>query len=222
MLMETVMACFLLVCLIVFFSINLHNVLVVHKHADKTTPHAEVDHPSGLIFDLAALGTIVYFVEAASYTLLILTNSVSVLTVAGFTFSDMFALYAQILGLLLTALGYFLFLWSVVARGKYATSWTMRENHRLVTWGPYRLVRHPSYLAYFAMFIGFLFAWPSWLSLIPLIAIPGYFQVTFQEERLLERRFGEEYLKYQRKTGRFIPRIKTHVEEMQKDSSVPL
>jgi protein-S-isoprenylcysteine O-methyltransferase Ste14 len=222
MLMETVMACFLLACLVIFFSINLHNVLVVHKHADKTTPHAEVDHPSGLIFNLAAIGTIVYFVEAASYPILILTNSISVLSVAGFNVSDTFALYAQILGLLLTALGYFLFLWSVVARGKYTTSWTMRENHKLVTWGPYRLVRHPSYLAYFAMFIGFLFAWPSWLSLIPLIAIPGYFQVTFQEERLLELRFGEEYLKYQRKTGRFIPRIKIHAEEEQKDSSVPL
>jgi protein-S-isoprenylcysteine O-methyltransferase Ste14 len=222
MIMETAMACFLLACLIVFFSINLHNVLIVHKHTDKTTSHAEVEHPSGLIFDLVALGTIVYFVEAASYPILILTSSISVLRVAGFTVSDTFAFYAQILGLLLTALGYFLFLWSVVARGKYATSWAMRENHSLVTWGPYRLVRHPSYLAYFAMFIGFLFAWPSWLSLIPLIAIPGYFQVTFQEERLLELRFGEEYLKYQRKTGRFIPRIKTHAEEVQKDSRVPL
>ncbi|HXX88551.1 MAG TPA: isoprenylcysteine carboxylmethyltransferase family protein [Candidatus Acidoferrum sp.] len=210
MLMETVTACFLLICLIVFFSMNLHNVLVVHEHSDKKPQQAEVDRPSGLIFNAVALGTVVYFFEAVSYSLLILTSSISVMSVVAFTVSDGLAFHAQIFGMLLTAFGYFLFLWSVATRGKYASSWAMRENHRLVTWGPYRLVRHPSYLAYFAMFIGFLFIWPTWLSLIPLIAIPAYYQVTLQEERLLERRFGEEYLKYQQKTGRFIPRIKTH------------
>ena len=217
MFMETVTVCFLLTCLIVFFSMNLYNVLVVHEYSDKKPPRAEVDRPSGLIFNTAALGTVVYFFEVFSYSLLVLTSSVSVLSVVAFTVSDGLAFYAQIFGMLLTAFGHFLFLWSVAARRKYASSWAMRENHRLVTWGPYRLVRHPSYLAFFAMFIGFLFIWPTWLSLIPLIAIPGYYQVTLQEERLLERRFGEEYLKYQKKTGRFIPRIKTHAEEKQKN-----
>jgi protein-S-isoprenylcysteine O-methyltransferase Ste14 len=217
MFMETVTACFLLTCLVIFFSINLHNVLVVHKHSEEKPPRAEVSHPSGLIFDVAALGTVVYFFEVAAYPFLILTSSVSVLSAVTFIIPDGLAFYAQIFGLFLTASGYFLFLWSVVARGKYASSWAMRENHRLVTWGPYRLVRHPSYLAYFVMFIGLLFIWPTWLSLIPLIAIPGYFQITLQEERLLERRFGEEYLKYQRKTGRFIPRIKTQTKEEQKN-----
>jgi protein-S-isoprenylcysteine O-methyltransferase Ste14 len=68
-------------------------------------------------------------------------------------------------------------------------------------------VRHPSYLAYFFMFIGLFAIWPSWLTLIPLAAIPGYFRVTFREEKLLEKRFGSQYLDYQRKTGRFIPKL---------------
>jgi protein-S-isoprenylcysteine O-methyltransferase Ste14 len=116
--------------------------------------------------------------------------------------------YIQILGLLLTFFGYFLFVWSVVSRGRYAVSWGMSENHKLVTWGPYRYVRHPSYLGYFLMFLGFFLYWTNMFTLIPLVAIPGYYWVTFDEERLLTQRFGDEYAEYQKKTGRFIPKLR--------------
>jgi protein-S-isoprenylcysteine O-methyltransferase Ste14 len=218
MLMETIWACFLLACLIVFFSANLHNILLVHKPpAERMITHAEIDQPTGVTLDLVALGTLVYFIEAACYPILVLANLVSLLSIFTFTISRWLVLCGQMLGLLLTTFGYSLFLWSVIARGKYATSWAMPENHRLVTSGPYRYVRHPSYLAYFAMFIGFFAVWPSWLSLIPLVAVPGYYRVTIQEEKLLERRFGKEYLKYQKNTGRFVPKLKTHAEEEQND-----
>jgi protein-S-isoprenylcysteine O-methyltransferase Ste14 len=113
----------------------------------------------------------------------------------------------QIFGSVLTLAGYFVFLWSVIVRGKYAVSWEMPENQKLVTWGPYSRVRHPSYLGYFLMFFGFLFLWPSMFTLIPLFSIPGYYLVTLKEERLLIKRFGKEYLKYQKRTGRFIPKF---------------
>lgn len=58
------------------------------------------------------------------------------------------------------------------------------------------------------MFFGLFFLWSNLFTLIPLIAIPGYFLVTVEEERLLKQRFGEEYVNYQRKTGRFIPRLR--------------
>jgi len=87
--------------------------------------------------------------------------------------------YLQIVGLVLTGTGYFLVNWSVVARGEYAVSWAMTENHRLVAWGPYRYVRHPSYLGYFPMFLGLLSLWPHLLTLLPLIAVPGYIRVAF-------------------------------------------
>lgn len=213
--METVAACFLPICLGLFFSINMYNILVFHRPTGDMKAHAEVDHPSGMIVGLAAFGTIIYFAEAAFYPVLVLANLVPSLSVFTFMFSSTLMLHAQILGLLLTAIGYFLFSWSIIARGRYATSWEMRDNHKLVTWGPYRYVRHPSYLAYFAMFTGLFAIWPSWLTLVPLVAIPSYFSVTLQEERLLEQRFGCEYLEYQRNTGRFIPKLKTHSREEQ-------
>ena len=113
----------------------------------------------------------------------------------------------EFFGLLVMVLGYGVFLWSVRARGRYTTSWQMPADHKLVDWGPYRYVRHPSYLGYFLMFIGLLFLWHNALALLPLIAIPGYVLITFREEEMLVAKFREEYLLYQRHTGRFLPKI---------------
>ena len=114
----------------------------------------------------------------------------------------------QIPGLILTAFGYGLFIWSVVARGKYAVSWEMPENQRLVTWGPHRHVRHASYLGYFLMFLGLFLSWPNFLMILSLVAIPGYYRLTLDEEEFLVQRFGDEYVEYQKKAGRFIPRFR--------------
>jgi protein-S-isoprenylcysteine O-methyltransferase Ste14 len=207
MLPETTVASFLVVCLACFFSVNLHNVLRMHKHDDDMKPHAEIEHPSGFTVGLAALGTFVYFAETLAYSFLVFTKLFSLPDSFPFHIQPPFMLYTQIAGIILTALGYFLFIWSVITRGKYAVSWTMRDNHKLVTWGPYSYVRHPSYLAYFLMFIGLFTLLPSLFTLAPLTAIPGYFQVSRQEEELLTRRFGKEYEEYQKKTGRFIPKL---------------
>jgi len=207
MLAETAVAIFLLVCIGCFFSVNLHNILKVHKRRSGVKTFAEVERPPGFIVGLAAVGTIVYFLEALSYPFLVFTGLISMLCVFPFHFQVPFMSHMQILGLVLTSFGYFLFIWSVVVRGQYAVSWEMPDDQRLVTWGPYRYVRHPSYLGYFLMFFGLFFLWPNLFTLFPLVAIPEYFRVTFEEERLLVERFGDEYVKYQKKTGRFIPRF---------------
>ncbi len=93
------------------------------------------------------------------------------------------------------------------ARGQCATSWEMGENHKLVTWGPYRYIRHPAYLAYFLIFVGFFAMWPNLVTLVPMIAIRGYVKVAQQEEKLMEQRFTEKYVEYKRKTGQFFPRF---------------
>ncbi len=208
MLIETVMAVFLLFWLGCFFSVNLHNIVKGQKLRSGEKVHGEVERPLGFIIGLAAFGTLVYFVEAFSYLFLVFSGLIFGLCDFPFIFRFSFIFYIQILGLVLTSVGYSVFVWSVVVRGKYAVSWAMPENQRLVTSGPYRYVRHPSYLGYFLMFCGLFFLWPNLFTLFPLGAIPGYFRVTFEEERLLVRRFGDEYVEYQRKTGRFIPRFR--------------
>ncbi len=201
---ESFVASFLLVCLVCFFLINFHNILRTHKCNRATKSYSEVECPSSLLVGTAAFGTFVYFIEALVYPFLVFMDLLYVVEFVSFQF--FFMLYVQILGLVLTGMGYFLFAWSVIARGKYARSWSMPDDHKLVTWGPYKHLRHPSYLGYFLMFFGLFALWPNFFTLIPLVAIPGYLCVTFQEERLLVQRFGEEYVEYQEKTGRFVPR----------------
>jgi protein-S-isoprenylcysteine O-methyltransferase Ste14 len=118
---------------------------------------------------LVALGTGAFFLESLLYLLLgVLNRELSQLPMLGLPFmeSDPF----EFAGALIMTLGYAIFIWSVIVRGRYATSWTMPPEQQLVDWGPYRYVRHPSYLGYFLMFIGFFLMWSNVLSGRPFIS----------------------------------------------------
>jgi protein-S-isoprenylcysteine O-methyltransferase Ste14 len=208
MLNETIIAFFLLTCLVCFSIVNLHNILRTHKRTSSIKADTEVAQPSGFIVGVAALGTFIYALEVLLYEFLVFSGNISVLSglPVQFQFLSIFSL--QLLGLVLTFTGYFLFIWSVIARGRYSVSWEMPEDQKLVTWGPYRYVRHPSYLGYFLIFIGFFFLWPNLFTLFPFSAIPSYYKITFDEERLLAKRFGDSFIKYQKRTGRLFPKIR--------------
>lgn len=93
------------------------------------------------------------------------------------------------------------------------TNWSItlqvRENHRLVTQGVYRHVRHPMYAALFLYSVGQLLALPNW------IAGPSYlatFGIVFvlrvrAEERLMLEEFGADYTAYMAGTKRLIPGV---------------
>lgn len=168
----------------------------------------EVKSPGGLAFVLVASGTFFFYLESVLYVALVFMDQSRVFEDSLFHLRFSIASQAQLLGCLVTCLGFGLFVWSVLARGRFATSWEMPSDQVLVTWGPYRFVRHPSYLAYFIMFIGFFLLVLNLLAVIPLVAIPGYVMLVDKEEELLIRRFGEEFVEYRRKTGRFLPRRK--------------
>ncbi len=207
MLPDWAIAVFLALCLTIFVCVNLCNLKRFSASKKRGRYRAEVRQPSGSIFILAALGTLIFFLESTLYIILVLTGRYGILS--GFFFQLQFPLrsWVQLVGIFITTFGYALFLWSVLARGRYAT-WEMPENQKLVTWGPYRYVRHPSYLAYFILFAGLFFILLNLIAVIPFIAIPGYVRMTIVEEELLTRRFGEAYLEYQGVTGKFLPRRK--------------
>lgn len=207
MLAETDVAAYLIVWLMLFFSVNLRSILRFRrmKSGDKT--NGETKRPFSLSVGLAALGTFVYFAAAFLFSFAVLAGQEPVVTGLSLGYELPFMIYVQVLGLGLTVLGYVTFMWSVIARDKYAVSWDMPENQKLVTWGPYRYVRHPSYLGYFLMFIGLFCLWPNLFTFFPWLAIPGYYQITFDEEKLLTQRFGKEYTEYQEVTGRLVPKF---------------
>ena len=204
---EIVVAVFLLVWLVFFILVNLHNILFLHRRGVSAHARAEVRRPSGLAVAIVALGTGLYFLEVCLYAVLAFSGTLTLLHDPLSDVLSPFTSYTLAPGLLLTSMGYSLFIWSVITRGRYAVSWAMPEDQSLVTWGPYRYVRHPSYLGYFLMFLGLFFLWPILFSLIPLAAIPGYWRVVPVEERFLLERFGDTYAEYQKRTGRFFPKL---------------
>jgi len=206
MLADTTIAAFLSVCLAIFFAVNAYSWLTVGRSRKSTRLEAEAELPNNLALALAALGTGAFFLQSFLYIVLVaagvevaIRNTLMQLTFALDT-------WVQQAGLGVTAFGYALFLWSVLARGKYATSWEMPSDQRLVTWGPYKYVRHPSYLAYFIMFAGLFLVLLNLAALVPLAAVPGYVGITKVEDAMLRQRFGEAAVEYQSNTGRFLPR----------------
>ncbi len=79
-----------------------------------------------------------------------------------------------------------------------------RTKH-LMTNGPYKLSRNPMLSGTYLYYIGHLLAVWNWWGLLvfAVIAVVMMLQVRSEEKRL-EADFGEEYLKYKQKTGRFI------------------
>jgi protein-S-isoprenylcysteine O-methyltransferase Ste14 len=208
MLPNTAVAIFLTICLAVFVGINIYNMIKSNASKQRVKYEAEVERPGGPMFALAVLGTGIFFLESVLYIVLVLTGFYTAISNSFLQLQFPYDSCVQLVGILATAFGYVLFLWSVLARGRYATSWEMPENQKLVTWGPYRYVRHPSYLAYFILFAGLFLTLLNLIALMQPIAVLGYLRVATIEEELLTKRFGEAYLEYQRRTGKFFPKIR--------------
>jgi len=86
---------------------------------------------------------------------------------------------------------------------------TLIDNHKLITHGPYRLVRHPIYFTFFGLFIATacVITPPAALLIATILFIWGTVQRIYTEEGLLLEQFGEEYLEYREKVKMFIPFI---------------
>ncbi len=111
-------------------------------------------------------------------------------------------------GFILIAFWGVLFVWTFQTLGTNLTDTVVtREEHTLVTTGPYRFVRHPFYLAFCLAVVGGSIVTAN-LFLLLTGMIPFGFLVArtrIEEEKLIER-FGDEYRDYIARTGRFWPR----------------
>jgi protein-S-isoprenylcysteine O-methyltransferase Ste14 len=86
--------------------------------------------------------------------------------------------------------------------------YSAQRANRLATTGPYARIRHPQYVAFVMILLGFLFQWPTLLTLVMfpiLVAMYGRLAVT--EEREMRERFGAEFDAYAARTPRFVPAL---------------
>ena len=75
------------------------------------------------------------------------------------------------------------------------------------TSGVFRYVRHPLYLGALLFYLGLTIATCSLVSFVLLVVIFLFYNyIAGYEEKLMLRRFGDEYRDYMEKTGKWIPR----------------
>jgi protein-S-isoprenylcysteine O-methyltransferase Ste14 len=99
---------------------------------------------------------------------------------------------------------------AIVSRIHLGRQWSaqvqLRQDHKVIKTGPYRLLRHPIYTGIFLTVIGLFLMNGRWLGLLGvLVLVVAYYFKIAAEERLLLTHFGEEYRDYMKKTYRLIP-----------------
>jgi protein-S-isoprenylcysteine O-methyltransferase Ste14 len=79
----------------------------------------------------------------------------------------------------------------------------------LAVTGPYAYVRHPQYDGFILIMLGFLFQWPTIITLIMFpILVTMYVKLARREEREVLVEFGEQYRRYMNSTPPFFPRLR--------------
>jgi protein-S-isoprenylcysteine O-methyltransferase Ste14 len=83
-----------------------------------------------------------------------------------------------------------------------------QHSHGLATTGPYAHVRHPQYVAFILIMVGFLLQWPTLVTLVMFpILVLMYVSLAKREEREVSGEFGETYARYAAVTPRFFPKL---------------
>jgi protein-S-isoprenylcysteine O-methyltransferase len=100
--------------------------------------------------------------------------------------------------------------YAISVLGKFFTATIqIKKDHELIQTGPYRYIRHPSYLGILIMAFGLGIAMSNWISLLLCLVLPtiGLMQRIRFEEKELEQHFGKQYQDYKKNTRRVIPFI---------------
>lgn len=112
----------------------------------------------------------------------------------------------DVIGWTLIALGLLLAGWGALTFLRHKTA--ILPHHpasAIVEAGPYRFTRNPMYLGFTIAYLGGALAINTWwaMLLLPIVILLLDRLVIQREERYLTTAFGEEYLAYQRRVGRW-------------------
>ncbi|HUZ20812.1 MAG TPA: isoprenylcysteine carboxylmethyltransferase family protein [Acidimicrobiales bacterium] len=117
-------------------------------------------------------------------------------------------LVSAVVGIALFSAGEALRVWSKVALGRYFTYTVMTSSDQpVITSGPYRSLRHPSYTGILLIAIGAGAVWGNWLGLgaLTLMTLIGLTYRIHVEEKALLDELGDRYRSYAEHHKRLIP-----------------
>jgi protein-S-isoprenylcysteine O-methyltransferase Ste14 len=85
-------------------------------------------------------------------------------------------------------------------------------GHTLAVGGPYAHLRHPQYLGFILIMVGFLLQWPTLLTIIMFpILVWMYVKLARREEQDAQAEFGNTYAEYATLVPAFIPQVRSPV-----------
>jgi protein-S-isoprenylcysteine O-methyltransferase Ste14 len=121
-----------------------------------------------------------------------------------------FPIWLRWVGTLFAFIGCTFWIYSQVVLDKYwSPQLQVQREHKIVTAGPYKIIRHPIYTAMFIWVIGLaLFTANMVFVLLALLTIIGLILRVPKEEKMMFEKFGDSYKKYMEITGRFFPKIR--------------
>lgn len=112
------------------------------------------------------------------------------------------------LGAVLMVIGIVVRQWAVLTLGRFFTlDLSVQSGQRVVDRGPYRFVRHPSYLGMSLTALGIGMALRSWSGVLAIVVLFGlalWYRMRV-EERFLVAELGDDYVQYMKRTKRLIP-----------------
>ena len=83
-----------------------------------------------------------------------------------------------------------------------------QREGRLATTGPYATLRHPQYVGFVLIMLGFLLQWPTLITLVTFpILVVMYMRLARREEQAAMSQFGDAYLLYAKVTPAFLPHL---------------
>ena len=155
------------------------------------------------------LGTIAHYIGVVGEYLLVIFLGVWLNDVL--KLPSLFNFPFRAFGFILIAFGVFLISWCCWLQFKIGQGTTgfSEPTQKLVTSGPYGIVRNPMMYGQFLVFAGFGFLLDIGaiflLVLIVILATHGF--IVFIEEPNLKRRFGQEWVDYTKRVHRWFPRL---------------
>ena len=96
----------------------------------------------------------------------------------------------------------------IILRSAWKVLHAAQRERRLATTRAYARVRHPQYAGFLLIMLGFLFQWPTLLTLLMFpVLVYMYFRLSLREELDSREAFGEAWDEYAARTPRFFPRL---------------
>ncbi|WP_299364936.1 isoprenylcysteine carboxylmethyltransferase family protein [uncultured Paracoccus sp.] len=90
----------------------------------------------------------------------------------------------------------------------WAVLYPAQQQGVLATSGPYARVRHPQYVGFVLVMLGFLLQWPTLLTLAMFpVLVWMYVRLARHEERQARTEFGDTYRRYAARVPAFVPRL---------------